>query len=236
MIEFIGDLSSFFIIAVCLFMSQQLFALSRQTVVPVEQEPRHRIVFQNEFVRIYDCLIPPGDVTLFHTHSFDHVSVTVSGGILRNEIPGKAPIESIVPTGVTVFAKCTNAPSTHRVENIGTTPLRFVVAEVHASSATPGNPAALDAVPGHKLVVENDRVKVYRVSIGPKQATGIRSRTLPWLRISLSQCTISIREAGKAPEIIETKPGDYRWYDNGASDALENVGSTTYVAIEIEWK
>ena len=232
----VSFLLGFFIIASWLLGSQQLFAQSQQVVVPVEQEPRHWVVFQNNYVRIYDCLIPPGDITLFHTHSFDNVATTVSGGKLRNEIPGEAPTERVAPTGNIGFAKGTKTPYTHRIENIGTTPLRFVVAELHASSASPGTPAALDAVPGHKLVLENDRVKVYRISIDPKQATGIRSRTFPWLRISISQSMISIHEPGKTPKIVQTRPGDYRWHEGGTTDSIENVGSTTYEATEIEWK
>ena len=86
------------------------------------------------------------------------------------------------------------------------------------------------------MVLENDRVKVYRVSIDPKQATGIRSRTLPWLRISISQSMISINEPGKPPKTVQTRPGDYRWHEAGTTDSIENVGSTTYEATEIEWK
>jgi len=225
-----------FIIISCLLLSQQLFAQSQQTAVPVEQEPRHRIVFQNKNVRIYDILIPPGDMTLFHTHIFDSVAVVVSGGQVRNEFLGKPPREYSSAAGSATFSKATNAPYTHRLTNIGTTPLRFVVPEILSSSASPSVPAALDAVPGHKLVLENDRVKVYSVSIDPKQATGIRSRTLPWLRISISQSTISVQRPGKSPEILETNPGDYRWYDGPTTDSIENVGSTKYEAIEIELK
>ena len=228
-------LFGFFTIS-CLLVSQQLFAQPQQTAVPVEQEPRHRIVFQNKYVRIYDALIPPGDVTLFHTHSFDSVSVAVSGGKAINEFQGKPPIQSDIITGWVGFSKATNAPYTHRLYNVGTTPLRFVVPEILSSSASPGVAAALDTVPGHKLVLGNDRVEVYRVSIDPKQATGIRSRTLPWLRISISQSTISVQTPGKSPEILETKPGDYRWYDGPTTDSIENVGSTKYEAIEIELK
>jgi hypothetical protein len=217
-------------------MSHQLFAQSLQTGVPIEQEPRHRIVFENKNVRIYDALIPPGDLTLFHTHSVDSVVVVVSGGKGTNELLGKASMEIAPVTGNAGFSKATNAPYTHRVGNIGVTPLRFVVAEVKTPSESPGVPAALDAVLGHKLVVENDRVKVYRLSIDPKQATGIRSRTLPWLRISVSQSTISVQGPGKNPEILETKPGDFRWHEGATAQSLENVGSTTYEAIEIEWK
>ena len=229
-------LLGFFFIAAWLFMSQQLFAQPHQTIVPIEQEPRHRIVFQNKNVRIIDCLILPGDLTLFHTHSFDIVTVVVSGGNGTGEIQGKPPMQFAAINGQVTFNKAMNAPYTHRVGNVGTTPLRFIAAEVKAPSESPGVPAALDAVPGYKLVVENDRVKVYRVSVDPKQATGIRSRTLPWLRVSVSQSTISVQGPGKNPETLETKPGDYRWHEGATTDSIENIGLTKYEAIEIEWK
>jgi len=86
------------------------------------------------------------------------------------------------------------------------------------------------------VVLENDRVTVYRVFIDPKQATGIRSRTLPWLRISISQSMISINEPGKPPKTVHTRPDDYRWHEAGTTHSIENVGSTPYEATEIEWK
>jgi len=216
-----------------LLLPQLVFAQALQTGVPLEQEPHHRIVFENKYVRIYDALIPPADLTLFHTHSFDSVSVPISGGKGTNEFLGKAPVDTTPVRGNAGFNKATY---THRVGNIGTTPLRFVGAEIKAPSDSPGVPAILDAVPGHKLVLENDRVKVYRLSIDPKQATGIRSRTRPWLRISVSQSTIAVKESGKNQETLETKPGDYRWHDGATAQSLENIGSTPYEAIEIEWK
>jgi hypothetical protein len=228
-------LLGFFIIT-CLLMSQQLFAQPQQTVVPIEQEPLHRIVFQNKNVRIIDCIIPPGDLTLFHTHLFDSVTVALSDGRATNEIQGKPQNQFTAITGQVFFNKGTNAPYTHRVGNLGTTSLRLMASEVLASSASRGVPAALDTVAGHKLMLENDVIKVYRVSVDPKQSTGIRSRTLPWLRISVSQSTISIQEPGRNIQTLETKPGDYCWYEGPTADSIENVGSTKYEAIEIEWK
>lgn len=229
-------LLSFFIIA-CLLISQQLFAQPQQTAVPVEQEPHHPIVFENKNVRIYDALIPPGEATLFHTHSFDNVAVTVSGGMGMNEHQGMPPTPfSNLPAGWVHFSKATNAPYTHRLTNTGATPLRFVTVEILSSSAPPGVPAVLNTVPGHQLVLQNDRVTVYRILVDPKQSTGTRSRTLPWLRISVSQSTISVQRPGKSPEILDAKPGDYRWYEGPTTDSIENVGSTKYEAIEIELK
>jgi hypothetical protein len=225
-----------FFITVCLLASQQLFAQPQQTAVPVEQEPHHRILFQNQNVRIYDVLIPPGEASLFHTHSFDSVSVAVSGGTARVELQGMSPMQGNVSAGSVSFNKATNAPYTHRLTNAGATPLRFVVPEILSSSASPVVPAVLNTVPGHELVLQNDRVTVYRIVVDPKQSTGTRSRKLPWLRISVSQSTISVQRPGKSPEILDAKPGDYRWYEGPTTDSIENVGSIKYEAIEIELK
>jgi hypothetical protein len=156
----------------------------------------------------------------------------VSGGKLKGERPGRPPSEFPMLTGSVAF----NTPFTHRIENVGTTPIRMIGSEVLSSSSSPGVPAVLNTVPGHQLVLENDRVTVYRVSIDPDQSTGIRSRTLPWLRVSITQTTISVQGLGKSLETIETKPGDYRWHEGPTTDSIKNIGSTKYEAIEIEWK
>jgi hypothetical protein len=216
--------------------SAQLFAQTQPAAVPVEQEPHHRIVFENKKVRIYDALIPPGEATLFHTHVFDSVSVTVNGGQARNEIVGKPVREYTQAAGTVTFSRATGAPYTHRITNLGTTPLRFVVPEILSLPASPGAPSALDAVPGHQFVLENDSVEVYRISVDPGQSTGARSRTLPWVRISLSQSAVSVRGQGRATETLDTKPGDYRWYEGPGIDTVENVGPVRYEAIEIEFR
>ena len=218
-----------------LLVSQQLFAQDLPKGVPIEQEPRHRIVFENRYVRIYDALIPPGDLTLFHTHAADNVTVVISGG-KGTELAGKPVIQIAPVTGNASFSRGTATPYTHRVGNVGTTPLRFVVTEIKAQSDSPGTPAALDAVPGHKLMLENERVKVYRVTIDPKQSTGIRARTLPWARVSVSPGAIAVQESGKDSVTVELQSGDYRWHEGATSQSLENIGAATYEAIEIEWK
>jgi quercetin dioxygenase-like cupin family protein len=49
---------------VLLFLSVHSFA----QVVPVREEPRHKPVIVNEYFRVLDVNIPPGDTTLFHIH------------------------------------------------------------------------------------------------------------------------------------------------------------------------
>jgi len=47
-----------------IFISVSSFA----QVVPVREEPRHKPVIVNEYFRVLDVNIPPGDTTLYHLH------------------------------------------------------------------------------------------------------------------------------------------------------------------------
>ena len=64
-------------------------AIAEDKVVPIDQEPRHKLVFSNELLRIFDTKIPAGDVSLYHTHLADSVFVCIDGGETQSEEPGK---------------------------------------------------------------------------------------------------------------------------------------------------
>src|SRR4051794_5887466 len=53
---------------------------SEIAAVPVDQEPRHHLVFGNDFVRIIDAVFPGFYVSQNHTHSADHVTVVIAFG------------------------------------------------------------------------------------------------------------------------------------------------------------
>jgi hypothetical protein len=69
-----------FLLALCLCAAVFPPTSSAQTAaaVPVDQEPQHKVVFKNEFVRVLDATLPPGYVTLNHAHNVDNVSVAMS--------------------------------------------------------------------------------------------------------------------------------------------------------------
>lgn len=204
-----------------------------QKPVPVGEEPRHRVVFENKYVRVIDAAVAPGDTTLFHTHSVDNVPVAISGGRLRTEVQGRQPTDSEVTTGGVGFAK---ASYTHRISNTGTTALRFIDAEILASPGSPANAPPLNKVPGHILVLENTSVRVYRVTLDPGQSTGRHTHALSWLGVTISAGKVVIRSPEQNQEKVEVKPGDFRWHTGAETHSLENAGGSRYEAVEIEWK
>ena len=70
-----------------------------QIVVPVEQEPQHRLTLENAYVRVLDATFPPGYVSLFHRHSQDNVSVRITTDMMRIDLLGAEGTAQVAPVG-----------------------------------------------------------------------------------------------------------------------------------------
>ena len=53
-----------------------------QAAVPVEQEPHHHVVLKNDSVLVTHVVIPPGEATLYHTHSYDRAAVHLTNNMI----------------------------------------------------------------------------------------------------------------------------------------------------------
>jgi quercetin dioxygenase-like cupin family protein len=210
-----------------------LISAGFQSAVPVGEEPRHHVKFENEYVRVIDAAVPRGDATLFHTHSLDNIPVVISGGKLRTELLGGEPKDSSVVTGGISFAEATY---THRITNIGDTNLRFIDAEILKSAGGPVPAATLSRVRGHTLAFENQRVRIYRILLEPGQSTGVHTHQLSLLNVAVSGGRLSIEQAGKKAETTDFKPGDFQWHSRSLTHSIRNVGSARFEAFDIEWK
>lgn len=208
-----------------------LFPLAGQEIVPVEREPRHRVVFENRFVRVIDAALPPGDTTLFHTHSKDNVPVAINSGRMRVQNLGAEASETDVQAGQVWFAK---AAYTHQIHNSTKTALRFIDAEILSTGNT------LDAPPlaeteHFKLKLENDQVRIYQVSLEPGQSTGMHTHSLPRLSVAIRPATVRATSGEGPIETLQVAPADFSWHPQGPH-SVQNIGKKAYEAIEIEWK
>lgn len=93
-------------------------------------EPRHKWVFENQYVRVFVVNIPPGKTTAFHRHAFDDLSVRVSGGLVSSQLDGQPWLSRVdyEPGTIAVSANASK-PFTHRVRNHGTADYRVVVVQ-----------------------------------------------------------------------------------------------------------
>jgi len=97
----------------------------------VEDEPHHHLVYENQYVRMLEVRLAPGEVTEFHTHSHDNLAVRLSDAMVTRQDEGKewVPIEKVVP-GQVSLTRGAESPYTHRVKNAGSTAFRVIDVEL----------------------------------------------------------------------------------------------------------
>lgn len=84
------------------------------------QEKFHHWQFENQYVRVYDVRIPPGETTEFHTHGFDTVVVQVSPGYVQQQLIGEGWKQPEThPPGEVMFTADSKHVRIHRVRNLG---------------------------------------------------------------------------------------------------------------------
>ena len=98
--------------------------------VPVEAEPHHHIVFENQYVRVLEVILKPGENALFHTHSLDNVSVQIGNAGLGQQPAGEDWKKRTVKDGEVGFRDGTRHPYTHRVGNMGKTVFHVLDIEI----------------------------------------------------------------------------------------------------------
>jgi quercetin dioxygenase-like cupin family protein len=209
-----------------------VFPSTVQSPVPVANEPRHHLKFENDYVRVFDVVVPAGDATLFHIHANDYAFVSIGDATLKAEVLGGQPGDLILTDGEARFTK---GPITHRVTNVAAAPFRNITIEIIKS---PGPVAAStpDTSPGHSIVLENDRVRIERLILEPGQSTNLHTHNLSALSVFLTTSMVRVQSPGAKAATIEYKPGDFRWRGAPVTHSIKNIGSTRFEAVGIDWK
>lgn len=220
------------LIAAAAFALIALFPALAQSPVPVAKEPRHHLKFENEYVRVFDVTVPPGDTTLFHLHANDYAFVSIGDATLKAEVMGQQPTDLIMKDGETRFTK---GPITHRVRNVASTPFRNITIEILRSPGPSGTKKP-DTAPGLSTILDNDRVHIERLVLEPGQSTSLHTHNLSALSVFLTEARVRVESPGQKPQTMNYKPGDFRWRSAPTTHVLKNIGNTRFEAVGIDWK
>jgi quercetin dioxygenase-like cupin family protein len=194
-------------------------------VVPMREEPYHRLTFENRYVAVYDVSLPLGALMRFHAHPTNHLAIVVDSGRMENEIQGRAP--RVNPTGPSGNIVYLEAGPPHRQKNIGTTVVRFIAVEVLAPVDGGGRPApsgegvdrrsAPDSRPGCHLALQESDVRAWRCRLASGDSAAARPGGAPFLRVVPSD-------------------GSAVWHEAGKSSAVTNPGPSTLEFVDLEWR
>ncbi len=203
--------------------------------VSVEQEPRHRPVFENAFARVLDVRVPGGDTTLYHTHSNRMATVVIETATSWTQVLGgerDAP-RAGDPVGSVMDNWSSQLPYTHRVGNVDTTTFHYVAGEWLASPG-PDGPKLPDSRT-IKLEKESAMFRVYRITLPPFAASEHHQHGSPGMTVQVRDGRLA--DEGSTATASGGGPGGgaWRWRAAGHSHRLRNGSSAPLDVIEVDW-
>ena len=189
-------------------------------VVPVHEEPRHRLVHESPRVRLLDVVVLPGDTSLFHEHREPTLYVTLADALVVSQRPGHGWEQQ--RSGLRVLGEVTDRcdyftdPLVHRVRNDGPAPFHLLAVL---------NPAAGEdgLAPTDDAELVNRWFVVRRLDAGVDETTSGVTRVLvhpasgTWQVVDPGQRPQS-RDEGTTLEIqVGRLAGSRPWDDEGSA-------------------
>ena len=235
-------ISLVFLLVLAYPLEQSAFAQGDSKPVPMDQAAFHVPVFSNDYITLLSINIPPGRDTGFHTHYFDSVSVLLSAALRTNQVYGSSEIS--VPAignppipGRTSFTNVTeNGPHTHKATNVGPTPFH-IISFILKDREMIGVPVSdRSSIAGYTQIMDNERIRAWRVILEPAEVTGQIMQMAPGLRVYVRGGVLDEIVPGAADRGMASHDGDFLWQEAGQPRAVKNTGTTVVEFVEFEFK
>jgi quercetin dioxygenase-like cupin family protein len=151
---------------------------SCEHVVSIEQEPRHHLVIENEFVRAFAVEIAPRNRTLCHHHPHNYLLYVAGDGDIVSAARDEEPKQLNYRDG-----ECELLPAgmVHVVENLGDTAFRNIVVELlpGTSGLRRGDDPKLIA--GEASITErfaDERAAIFMIAMGIGSEVEVHGRVV----------------------------------------------------------
>jgi hypothetical protein len=205
------------------------------SAVPVEEAPYHVPAFRNDLVTVLNVFIPPQRSSGYHRHSFDSVGVLVSDTDRTGQVLGaEASVTPRRGRGSVSFTNYAREPLVHTVAVTGDAPFHNIVVELE--NHEPGRFTAGARADRYALVLDNERVRAWRLTLEPGEAAPAITQTAPGLRVVIDGGELVESVPGKPDRAKAPRSGEFFWQDAGETRAVRNVGTTPLTLIELELK
>lgn len=219
------SISKQIIAAVCGIVLVNSNAIKAQ--VPVRNEPRHHLVFQNNYIRLLDVWIPPGDTSLFHIHATPSLFVILSTAITGSQIKSENWVKAHSDAGTAWYRSFTPDTLVHRVSNLDTVP--FHVNDIELLSLYDNNNVIENTPLPFTQLFSNEKAIAYRLTDpsfkkqiiknrGPLVAELIKGEGLIFHNLKTN---LSLEM--KAGKYLYIEPGTSFYFDASGSSAVDMV-------------
>ena len=211
-----------------------------EEILEVGNEPRHKVVLSNEYIRALRVCFPPQDTTLAHRHAEDSLYFfLVPGGMdAINHVKGNAPACDCMGFGeVRYGAHKTEKPLVHKISNRSDKTMLCIDAEI--LKQPPVTSAIALMAEKHELIKTRDKVRVYKLTLEPGESI---TTGYPFFHCSvIVEPSLIEKQVGggritsKVQWIESSELGDVAWKEPILEITKRNVGESTFVEYITEW-
>jgi len=215
----------------------------QQQPVEITSEPRHHLVFENEYVRVFDVTVAPKDTTLVHRHNHDYLFVTLGDSDVTSARPGEKPVALLLKDGEVRY---TPGNFAHAAINNADRPFHNTTIELLkpttnerpcevncARDLWARDPRTGELFPEANRLYVSDQWTVTVVMLPPKSNLNL-GHNLPQLVIPVSNLELSaIPSSADSP--IKRTPGQIDWLPKGIMHPLYNNSAQTARFIVLEF-
>jgi hypothetical protein len=203
--------------------------------VPVEGASYHVPVFSNDYVTVLNVLIPSGRDAGYHRHSLDSIGVLITDTARTNQVLGAEPFaRPLQPRGTVSFTPYAGEPLVHTVTVQGAQPFHNIVVELLRRD--PWSFAPEQRGSGYTLVLDNERVRAWRLVLDPGQAAAAITQRAPGVRVVVEGGELVESVPGAPDRAMAPRTAEVYWQDAGTTRAVRNVGATRIELVELELK
>ena len=189
--------------------------------VPVREEPRHHNVFENEWVRVLDVRIPPGDTTMMHIHHTPSVFMVMTA----TKTGSQSIVEPNKPSfnnGHIWFEWLSPGPRVHRVWNSDTTEFHVIDMELVHWQPRPSVTATKTSPANASSIFEEPPASAWHLTDQAGQQQNMPAQQTPSLLVCLSDLDTPLQILKKSL----SRKGDFVFIPAGTAFDFTNKNAS----------
>lgn len=237
-------------VAGLVFLATATLAQQQQSV-EITSEPSHHLVFQNEYVRVFDVTVAPRATTLVHKHNHDYLFVTLGDSDVVSARSGEKPVSLQLKDGEVRY---TPGNFAHAAINKSDRPFHNITIELlkpstnvktcteacdsgGCSGAIPRTPGDNSPIPGCSGTIRRISADQWTASMAglPPNSTLDKPPTGPTLLIAVTKLDLA-RQSDDDVGPFKRASGGFDWIPAGRHETMRNGTSNQAQFITLEFK
>lgn len=209
-----------------------LSSLLTSAQVAVRDEPRHHVVFENDYVRLLDVFLAPRDTTQFHLHNTPSVFTTFTKTATGSQLISGQPSGDLSTAGKSWYDSL-SSPRIHRVWNEDTN--WFHVMDIELVAGKPHSNEPVLQNPFLKLYFNEPLANGYRLELQAGNRVELPASAAGYLLLSIGPAVIEFK-TNNYPQHRIMRSGHYVWLEPGKTFSFTSQTNTpsSFVLLQLK--